>query len=349
MGLRAHLTVLRDIREVMSIPEGGGWILVLPTVQRLPSVCGNVTVGSSLQRWPGAISTDAAHRHFPASTVRWDGGMDLSAFVTTHGGVIPSSWLRARRVSSRRLTDAIRSGALIRPRRGWVAVPTADPELIRAAGEGVVITCISLARRRGLWVLKEPEWHVAAPSHAGHVGLPGAVMHWRAPLVPRPPGSLEDEIENMLVQVALCQPDEAAQAIWESALRTGRADIDRLRNLPLPERASRLCDQVTPWSDSGLETIAVVRLRWLGLPLRPQIWIAGHRVDLLIGDRLVLQIDGGTHVGAQRDSDNRHDAELRLRGYHVIRVGYRQVVESWPEVQALIMAAVAAGLHRRPR
>ena len=302
-----------------------------------------------LQRWPGAISTDAADRYPRPGTVRWAGEMDLSAFVATHGGVIPSSWLRARRVSSRRLTDALRSGVLIRPRRGWVAVPTADPELIRAAGEGVVITCISLARRRGLWVLKEPEWHVAAPSHAGHVGLPGAVTHWRTPLVPRPPGSLEDEIENMLVQVALCQPDDAALAIWESALRTGRADIDRLRTLPLPEPASRLLDQVTPWSDSGLETIAVVRLRWLGLPLRSQIWIAGHRVDLLIGDRLVLQIDGGSHVGAQRDSDNRHDAELRLRGYHVIRVGYRQVVDNWPEVQALVMAAVAAGLHRRPR
>ena len=66
-------------------------------------------------------------------------------------------------------------------------------------------------------------------------------------------------------------------------------------------------------------------------------------------DAPVLQIDGGSHVGAQRDSDNRHDAELRLRGYHVIRVGYRQVVDNWPEVQALVMAAVAAGLHRRPR
>lgn len=38
MGLRVRLTGLRYIREVMSIPEGGGWSLVLPTVQLLPSV-----------------------------------------------------------------------------------------------------------------------------------------------------------------------------------------------------------------------------------------------------------------------------------------------------------------------
>lgn len=99
------------------------------------------------------------------------------------------------------------------------------------------------------------------------------------------------------------------------------------------------------WSDSGLETIVVPRLRWMRLSLRRQIWIAGHRVDLLIGERLVLQIDGGHHVGAQRDADNAHDAALMLLGYHVIRVGYRQVIHQWEQVQDVLMRAVAQGLH----
>ncbi|MDF2576421.1 MAG: hypothetical protein K0S05_3333 [Agromyces sp.] len=82
-------------------------------------------------------------------------------------------------------------------------------------------------------------------------------------------------------------------------------------------------------------------------------------MDFLIGDRLVFQIDGGSHTGRQRvfqidggshtgrqrDLDNAHDAALKLMGYHVIRVGYRQVVERWHEVQDLIMQAVAQGLH----
>jgi hypothetical protein len=32
-------------------------------------------------------------------------------------------------------------------------------------------------------------------------------------------------------------------------------------------------------------------------------------------------------------------------GFHVIRVGYIQMVDDWPGVQALIMQAVARGLH----
>ncbi|WP_309082499.1 endonuclease domain-containing protein [Microbacterium sp.] len=88
------------------------------------------------------------------------------------------------------------------------------------------------------------------------------------------------------------------------------------------------------------------RLRWLRVPIRIQTWIAGHRVDALIGDRLVLQIDGATHVGAQRSEDIRHDAELKLMGYHVIRVSYTQVMFEWHVVQDLIMRAIAQGLHR---
>ncbi|MGL1231762.1 DUF559 domain-containing protein [Vibrio parahaemolyticus] len=57
-------------------------------------------------------------------------------------------------------------------------------------------------------------------------------------------------------------------------------------------------------------------------------------------------MDGGHHVGAQRTSDIRHDAELLLLGYHVIRVGYEQIVHRWPEVQDRILHAVAQGLHR---
>ncbi|BAJ74144.1 uncharacterized protein conserved in bacteria [Microbacterium testaceum StLB037] len=60
----------------------------------------------------------------------------------------------------------------------------------------------------------------------------------------------------------------------------------------------------------------------------------------------MVQVDGGHHVGAQREADIRHDALLALNGYHVIRVGYHQVVNDWPSGQLMITQAVAQGLHR---
>lgn len=253
--------------------------------------------------------------------------------------------LRELGVSDHVLRRALGLGHIERVRRGWVASPGADPMLVAAARRGVVLTCVTAARRLGLWVLEEKQPHVAAPQHAGRIDIPGATVHWHKPVVPRHPDALEDPIENVLVIVSLCQPREAALAVWESALRRQLVEPEALRRMPLPAAAREMLELASPWSDSGLETFVVPRLLWLHLPMRRQIWITGHRVDLLIGDRLVLQIDGGHHVGAQREADIAHDAALRLLGYHVIRVGYTQVIERWHEVQDLIMRAVAQRLH----
>lgn len=265
--------------------------------------------------------------------------------VRLRGGVVPSLDLVRGGVPKSRIAAAVDAGVLVRLRRRWVALPTADPSLIAAAREGVVISCVTRARRLGLWVLVEDVPHVAASGHSGHVTLSTAQVHRARPVVPRPAGALEDGIENTLDLVARCQPHEAALAVFDSALRLELITRAALERLPLSAAARTLLSEATPFSDSGLETFIPLRLKWMRLRIVAQAWIAGHRVDFLIGKRLVLQIDGGHHVGVQRATDIRHDAELRLLGYTVIRVGYHQVVDDWPGVQDLIMRAIAQGLH----
>lgn len=270
----------------------------------------------------------------------------LLVFVRGAGGLARTSAVRDAGFRRAAVSAAVAAGRLVSPRRGWIAVPDADRQLVAAARAGVVLTCITSARRLGLWVLAEDRPHVGAPPTASRLDLPRARVHWCSPAVPRPPGALEDGILNTLLIVATCQPHEAALAIWESALNGGLVQKEELARLPLKPAARRLLECAAPYSDSGLESFIVPRLAWMRLPIRPQIWIRGHRVDFLIGDRLALQIDGGHHVGRQRAEDVAHDAALMLLGYHVIRVTYPQVVDRWHEVQDLVMRAVAQGLHR---
>lgn len=287
--------------------------------------------------------------------------MDVENWVRERGGIVRAAQMRRDGASSRAISTAVATGVLQRPRRGWLALPDVDPYLYAAARAGVVLTCITQARRLGLWVLDEHKPHVAAPPNSGVVtvervrdpalaqdrdaGERRAVVHWAAPLVPREPSKLVDPIENVLAMVALCRPFESALAIWESAMRQGLVEREAMELLPLPSRARAVLAEASLYSDSGLESFVVPRLRWLRVRILPQVWILGHRVDFLIGSRLAFQIDGGTHVGAQREEDIRHDAALMLAGYHVIRVGYRQMVDDWPSVQATIMLAIAQGLH----
>lgn len=269
----------------------------------------------------------------------------LTTAVAHAGGVARVSTLRRSGHSAARVSHALGLGALIRVRRDWVAVPEADTELIAAARAGVVISCITLARRRGLWVTAEDRCHVAADPGAAGGKTDRARVHWARPLVPRAPDALEDAIENALVLIASCQPFEAALATWESAVHRGDVSCEELGRLALPPAARAVLASADPLSESGLETLFRIRLRWLRVRILTQVWIVGHRVDFLIGDRLVVQVDGGHHVGAQRADDIAHDAALALRGYHVLRFTYGQIVSDWPAVQDVIARAVAQGLH----
>lgn len=267
--------------------------------------------------------------------------------VAASGGVVRVAALRAAAIPRRTIEQAVSAQVLIRPRNGWVALPDADPLLVAAARAGVVISCVTQARRLGLWVLDAEDFHVAAPAqrHIGEV-KEGTRVHWSRPLVPRHPDALTDPVENVLAVIARGQPREHALAVWESALRQGVVTRESLRRMPLPPLARDLLEECSLSSDSGLETLVPVRLRFLRLPIRQQVWLAGHQVDFLIGDRLVLQVDGGHHVGSQRRSDISHDARLMLLGYHVIRIDYVQVMTRWVEVHDVIVRAVAQGLHR---
>ncbi len=265
--------------------------------------------------------------------------------VKRRGRIVRSRELQRDGVSKHDIAAAVAAGMLVRERRVWVALPDADPLLRFAAREGVVLSCITQAKRHQLWVPEQDGIHVACHPHAGMVKAPQAVIHRHTPLVARDPNVLVDPIVNVLQAVAMCQPYEHALAIWDSAPNKGLVDKPMLQRLAFHGAARALCQDSSPFHDSGLETFVPQRLRWLRLPIHPQTWLLGRRVDFLIGDRLVLQIDGGHHVGRQRSADNAHDAELMLHGYHVIRVTYDQVVSHWPEVQDLILAAIAQGLH----
>ena len=138
--------------------------------------------------------------------------------------------------------------------------------------------------------------------------------------------------------------------LWESAIRMERLSVDALRRVRWTTRAAaEMADRVSALSDSGLESIFLIRLGPWGLPIRQQVVLAGRPVDFLIGDALVVQVDGHAHhsSAADRGRDVAHDAELSLRGYHVLRFTYAQVLHDWPAVERSIARAIAAGRHRR--
>ena len=147
-----------------------------------------------------------------------------------------------------------------------------------------------------------------------------------------------------------CAGTVPAMIALESALNRRELPmqaIESVRKL-VPAWAHQPLGRATSDSDSGLETIARLLFHRLRVRVRTQVLVPGVRhVDLLVGDRLVIELDGRAfHSGEDFDRDRRQDLELALRGYLVIRLSYRMVVHDWDATHRAVLEVVDRGLHR---
>jgi very-short-patch-repair endonuclease len=142
-----------------------------------------------------------------------------------------------------------------------------------------------------------------------------------------------------LVPIVIC-----ADSITNRGLAREEEVLAVLQRTSIGRRAAELFDES---SQSGIETIARVALRRRRVRLRTQVRIAGvGHVDLLIGDRLVLELDGREwHEGADFEEDRRRDLALVALGYLVVRASYKQVTESWADVERDLLTIIRRGDH----
>lgn len=160
--------------------------------------------------------------------------------------------------------------------------------------------------------------------------------------------SAVDDVETAFRCVLRCGSDEDIIVIADSLLHRRDATRDALERWmrDAPARVRALLASVDV-AESGLESIVRVRLRACGIRVRTQVWIGRRRVDLLIGDRLVVECDGAEHHAAweAHAADRARDRALVAAGYVVVRVTYRQVIDEWDAVLQDLLAVVRRRGH----
>jgi len=116
----------------------------------------------------------------------------------------------------------------------------------------------------------------------------------------------------------------------------------------LPRAMRRALAAAGNKSESGGESLLLFDLRQLGFVLRQQVEIVGvGRVDFIIGERLIVEVDGYEFHSERRDfeEDRRRDAVASSLGYRTLRFSHLQVERNDPIVKASILAALARGDH----
>ncbi|MGK9149435.1 DUF559 domain-containing protein [Plantibacter flavus] len=275
--------------------------------------------------------------------------MDLISWLERRDGIAERREAIELGATRSQIDSTLRDGAIRLIRRRWLATSSAPADLTVAATHGGRLTCLSAAARLGLWTLGDGLIHLSVRASSSEPCPPRVKRHW----MNTPSGTvgrrLIEPVETALIHLAACQPFESALVVLESALRGGLVDREHL--LRLETRSTRfraVVNECTGLADSGIETIPRIRLRRLGIDMRQQVVIDGHRVDGMIGRRLVLQFDGhAPHQQVeQRSRDLRQDRRLLLLGYTVLRFSYQQVMYDWDHTERAIIAAIAHGKHR---
>ncbi|MCD2443771.1 endonuclease domain-containing protein [Agromyces sp. SYSU K20354] len=244
---------------------------------------------------------------------------------------------------------ASRGAAIVRVRQGVWALPGAPSPVVVAAAHGGMPACVSAARMLGLWVLDESDAvHVAVGAKDRVHVHPGC--RCRTHRVARCELGRRTGIVTMLVQVYRCGGAESFFVTLESALRQRRLTPIMLERLSarLPASARWMLGFAREDADSGLESLLRFRLREHGIDLVSQVVIGGvGRVDFVLGDRLILEVDGKPNHDAppKRHRDLVRDAIAAGLGYSTLRFDYALIVHDWPTVLAAVLTTIDRGVH----
>lgn len=263
--------------------------------------------------------------------------------------------------TSHQLTNAVRRAEVFRVRQGHYACPDLDELQTQAFRVGGRLTGVAGASAHGLWV---PRWdrvdiQVPADARALRTRTDPAkrLIENRDPLTHvawtdrRAQGtrSLAGPLECLALVVQTCEA-RTAFAVAESALHLDvitRREWQRMLT-DAPNAKARRLGIAGRLSESGGESLLRFDLHRGRIPVRQQIRVPGvGRVDLLIGERLIIEVDGAQFHTERPDfeEDRRRDAAASVRGYRTLRFSYAQIERRDPLVLGAIRAAVGRGDH----
>lgn len=276
----------------------------------------------------------------------------IAALAAVNGGVVSRRQLVRAGVDAADVDELRRRTALGVIRRGWYETPGADAAVVAAVRAGATVACVSaLKHRPGVWI--PPHQKRLHTRWSRYRGRPKFDHQCRAHRTLATPITAVDALPEALICAANCLDPDMFVAVADSVLRlTPTVDLADIRQWfdGAPVRTLRLLGHLDPAAESGTESVVRYRLRRAHIGVRTQVVIPGvGRVDLLVGDRLIIECDSdGHHNGARRKAECRRDRTSTVGNYRVLRIDYDEVMDDqeWAAFLQEVLALARKGRHR---
>lgn len=270
--------------------------------------------------------------------------MEATDLFRTFLGVLTTAQLLEAGIARPAIERAVAAGRVRRLRRGWFAW-NAHPDALSAVARSGCVSCLTALGRHGAWLPRGSALHCRlADGQRDRVAgaLKGCRPFGANPAVAR----AIDDVETAFRCALRCAGAEDLVAVADSLVHRRIATLEQLRawSTGAPASRRRLLDLVDAAAESGTESMVRLRIR-----CRTQVVLwRGRRVDLLVGDRLIIECDSVEHH-TDRDAyqrDRRYDRIHVSQGYLVVRLTWQQVHDEWPAIEQDILAIVRRGDHR---
>ncbi|MFC0673978.1 DUF559 domain-containing protein [Brachybacterium hainanense] len=252
--------------------------------------------------------------------------------------------------TSAELAALVADGSIVRLARGWYGSALTPPAVAEALRAGARLTCTSALGLRGVWTPPVHGLHVAV-LRAGtrRAAATGMVLHDPA-LQAWPDGSPVLPVTTALLHAVRCRGTEEAAILLESSLHVGvatMAEVDQLlARLPLRTRSA--LGTLRADAEAGTETKARRFFEKRHVRVRPQVTIGPWRVDMLVGEKLVIECDSRRyHTGVEDYARTyRKRLDLQARGYTVVNLTYEQVMLDWERTSRMLLGMIRSREHR---
>lgn len=277
----------------------------------------------------------------------------MPALPASRSGIHSMGSLAAAGVPTSCVRRLVETGELVRLRRGWYAQPTAESDAMSAVRAGGLLSGGRRLARAGGWVA--PSAPLVVVVSAGARPEPRPRIEFRR----RPRLSLGDHpdglaplpvaLRHALDGLPVAESAAVADSLLHAAATGAMPHDDRLPahrlvvELAHTSRGRRILALLDPDAESGLESVARVRLAEAGFAVRSQHLLpTRQRIDLVVEERIAVELDGATHIPREAfQRDRRKDALAAQQGLVPLRFSYHQVMNDWDGVVGAIRRMLA--------
>lgn len=256
-------------------------------------------------------------------------------------GVCNSQHLARIRFPTKLLHAKLESQELRKLRNRWYSTQDATPQLVAAVRRHCFLSGIHALQYYGAWVPPNPRRQIVRTANRKAAVFDGEVIKMSRLLISDAPYGIvpwQVALRHAMPHLELAEQVAVVEGLLKPNTMLTIPNEELLQYLGTRRWGQNILRLIDPLSESGLETVARVRLIQRGHQVQIQRKLPNRqRMDAVIDNCVALELDSKFHSDpGQYAKDNRKAIIIANQRLIPMRASFQDVMDNWDEVYRAI-------------